>query len=62
VTGNRPLDATDRLLTELTAAGARIPGEASRLRREQCLRARPAVDVDPGRASNVLDSLLGSRF
>ena len=54
------LDATDRLLTELTAAGARIPGEASRLRREQCLRAR-AVDVDPA-ALDVLDSILGSRF
>jgi delta1-piperideine-2-carboxylate reductase len=52
------LDATDRLLAELTEAGARIPGEASRLRREQCLRDRE-VDVDP-EALDVLTSLLGS--
>jgi LDH2 family malate/lactate/ureidoglycolate dehydrogenase len=50
------LDATDRLLAELTSAGARIPGEASRLRREQCLRDRE-VDVAP-EALDMLNSIL----
>jgi len=55
---DQALDATDRLLAELTAAGARIPGESSRLRREQCLR-DGEVDVDP-EALDVLNSLLDS--
>jgi LDH2 family malate/lactate/ureidoglycolate dehydrogenase len=51
------LDATDQLLTELTATGARIPGESSRLRREQCLR-DGEVDVAP-EGLDVLSSIIG---
>lgn len=38
-------EATEALIAELLASGARVPGEQSRLRREECLR-RGAVDVD----------------
>jgi len=54
------LDATDRLLSELAAAGSRIPGEASRMRREQCLR-DGEVDVDP-EALDLLSSLSGRKL
>jgi L-2-hydroxycarboxylate dehydrogenase (NAD+) len=39
------LDATERLVTELQGSGSRVPGEASRARREQCL-IDGEVDVD----------------
>jgi L-2-hydroxycarboxylate dehydrogenase (NAD+) len=54
---DQALDATDRLLADLTAAGSRIPGESSRLRREQCLR-DGEVDVDPD-GLDVLSSISG---
>lgn len=39
-------DATERLVKALVAQGARIPGEASRARREETLR-RGEIEVDP---------------
>jgi len=50
------LDATERLIAELRDSGARIPGEASRARRERCL-ADGEVDVDP-QALDLLDPII----
>ena len=50
------LDATERLIAELRDSGARIPGEASRARRERCL-ADGQVDVDQ-QALDLLDPIV----
>ena len=49
------LDAAGRLLGEIESGGARIPGESSRLRREQCLEAG-SIGLDDD-AATLLASL-----